>query len=110
MAANRAYLAGLGLGPQAIASGAVPAVPPNHPLTLAAARRLANTAALTQAQNQACSGLHHTSLLDAGFNLFAEIIPLQDAKAVIILCTYGGSKTGVCIVHGLGQAFGREAH
>ena len=53
MAANRAYLAGLGLGPQAIACGTVPAVPPGHPLTLAAARRLANTAALTQATNQA---------------------------------------------------------
>ena len=54
MAANRAYLAGLGLGPQAISTGAVPAVPPNHALTLAAARQLARTAALAQATNQAC--------------------------------------------------------
>lgn len=58
MAANRAYLAGLGLGPQAMSSGAVSAVPPDHALTLAAARELAREAALAQATNQVGPAAH----------------------------------------------------
>lgn len=56
-------MAGLGLGPQAIASGSIIAVPPDHALTLEAARRLANAAALTQGQNQAGSVLHPVAQL-----------------------------------------------
>ena len=52
MAANRAYLAALGLGPKAIATGAVAAVPPSHAFTLEAARKLARAAAIAQATNQ----------------------------------------------------------
>lgn len=58
MASNKAFLAALGLGPKAIASGSVAAVPPDHALTLAAARKLARAAALAQATNQVCPGIH----------------------------------------------------
>jgi hypothetical protein len=52
MAANRAYLAGLGLGPRAMHEGAVSALQPDDPLVLAAAREMARTAAAAQAKKQ----------------------------------------------------------
>ena len=52
IAANRAYLAGLRLGPSAMASGEVTAVPAQNALVLAAARQLAEKAALAEARSQ----------------------------------------------------------
>ena len=52
IAANRAYLAGLRLGPSAMASGEVTAVLGQDALVLAAARQLAEKAALAEAKSQ----------------------------------------------------------
>ncbi|PRW39133.1 cytochrome P450 chloroplastic isoform C [Chlorella sorokiniana] len=52
IAANRAYLAGLGLGPQAMHAGQVPPLVPNDPVVLAAARELAAQAAAEQGRQQ----------------------------------------------------------
>ncbi|PSC73461.1 DNA N-6-adenine-methyltransferase (Dam) [Micractinium conductrix] len=52
IAANRAYLAGLGLGPQAMNCGQVAALPPDDPVVLAAARELASRAAAEQGRQQ----------------------------------------------------------
>ena len=52
MAANRAFLAGVGLLPSAMTSGLVPPLAPDDPLTLMAARNLAHKAALATAEQQ----------------------------------------------------------
>ncbi|EFN52905.1 hypothetical protein CHLNCDRAFT_138470 [Chlorella variabilis] len=52
IAANRAYLAGLGLGPKAMSSGQVPPLAPNDPVMLAAAWELARRAAAEQGRQQ----------------------------------------------------------
>ncbi|KAL4440210.1 hypothetical protein ABPG75_003211 [Micractinium tetrahymenae] len=52
IAANRAYLVGLGLGPQAMNNGQVPPLAPNDPVMLAAARELATRAAEEQGRQQ----------------------------------------------------------
>ena len=52
IAANRAYLAGLRMGPSAMASGEVTAVAGQDALVLAAARQLAEKAALAEARSQ----------------------------------------------------------
>ena len=52
IAANRAYLAGLQLGPEAMSKGEVRPLQVADPVVLAAARQLATTAALSQAKSQ----------------------------------------------------------
>lgn len=52
IAANRAYLAGLGLGAGAMKSGQVPPLAPTDPVILAAARELASRAAEEQGRRQ----------------------------------------------------------
>ncbi len=52
IAANRAYLAGLQLGPDAMSSGQVRPLGVADPVVLSAARTLATSAALCQAKNQ----------------------------------------------------------
>ncbi|KAL3144204.1 hypothetical protein ABBQ32_003985 [Trebouxia sp. C0010 RCD-2024] len=52
IAANRAYLAGLQLGPEAMSHGHIRPLQVADPAMLAAARQLATTAALTQAKSQ----------------------------------------------------------
>ena len=54
IAANRAYLAGLQLGPGAMSLGQVRPLQVADPMVLTAARQLATTAALTQAKSQVC--------------------------------------------------------
>ncbi|GAB4820518.1 hypothetical protein N2152v2_007564 [Parachlorella kessleri] len=60
IAANRAYLAGLGLGPKALHDGKVEPLPPDDPVVLQAARELAMQAAAEEARRQA-SQAQHTS-------------------------------------------------
>ena len=55
MAANRAYLAGLQLGPEAMSKGQVRPLEVADPAVLAAARQLATSAALSQAKIQVSS-------------------------------------------------------
>ena len=52
IAANRAYLAGLHLGPKAMTGGLVEPVGADSSLVIAAARMLADKAALTEARSQ----------------------------------------------------------
>jgi hypothetical protein len=52
IAANRAYLAGLGLGPAAMHAGRVPPLAPGDQVVLAAARELASRAAAEQGRQQ----------------------------------------------------------
>lgn len=52
IAANRAYLSGLQLGPQAMSSGAVRPLPVDDVAVLAAARELARKAARSEAKQQ----------------------------------------------------------
>ncbi len=52
IAANRAYLAGLQKGPDAMSKGEVQPLQVADPAVLAAARQLATSAALCQAKNQ----------------------------------------------------------
>lgn len=52
IAANRAYLAGLQKGPDAMSKGEVQPLQVADPTVLAAARQLATSAALCQAKNQ----------------------------------------------------------
>lgn len=59
IAANQAYLAGLKMGPRAIANGQVAAVSNNNDLVLSAARILADKAAVEQARSQVRSSARH---------------------------------------------------
>lgn len=52
VAANRAYLRGLGLGPSAIQSGLINSLPPDHMAMVAAARQIAKQAAIKRAEQQ----------------------------------------------------------
>ncbi len=52
IAANRAYLAGLKIGPQAMHEGRIRPLAPNDPLMLLAAKAMAQQAALKEASNQ----------------------------------------------------------
>ena len=52
IAANRAYLAGLQRGPEAMSKGEVRPLQVADPVVLSAARQLATTAALCQAKHQ----------------------------------------------------------
>ena len=61
IAANRAYLAGLQLGPDAMSKGQVRPLQVGDPVVVAAARQLATSAALTQAKNQVSRQSVHAS-------------------------------------------------
>ena len=52
IAANRAYLAGLKVGPEAMHNGRIRPLAPDDPLMLLAAKTLAQEAALKEASNQ----------------------------------------------------------
>lgn len=52
MAANQAYLSGLGLSPSAMQSGLIAPLPPDHIAMVTAARQSANQAAITRAEHQ----------------------------------------------------------
>lgn len=52
MAANRAYLRGLGLSSSAMQQGLVAPLDPNHAAVVAAARKLAKQAAVARAEKQ----------------------------------------------------------
>eukprot|EP00878_Enallax_costatus_P019077 GHUV01020115.1.p1 GENE.GHUV01020115.1~~GHUV01020115.1.p1 ORF type:complete len:119 (+),score=38.68 GHUV01020115.1:449-805(+) len=52
VAANRAYLRGLGLGPSAIQSGLIDPLPTDHMAMVAAARQIAKQTAIRRAEQQ----------------------------------------------------------
>lgn len=66
MAANRAFLKGIGLKPSAMQDGLINPVDPADPLVLQSARTLAARAAIAQAERQVWPYIPNTALGQAG--------------------------------------------